>query len=159
MRHRLLPALLLLLLALSLTGCLPIVPYDSRTYDISPADFPSTAFHCTVPGRLVYLDSAQRWEYYRNDESVRPRKGEIAIKKGSRVRLKQVAVDASKMKHYGSYRVTIYSIRLTFQDCRTGQCFCALRYLSDPSRAYLDKQEVLNRIIHARAEAEFQLLK
>lgn len=159
MRHRLLSALLLLLLALSLTGCLPIIPYDSRVYDISPADFPSTAFRCTVPGRLKYLDSAQRWEYYRNYGSVRPRKGEIAIKKGSRVRLKQVAVKASKMKQYGSYRFTLYEIRLTFQDRRTGQCFCTRRYLSEHSRAYLDKQEVLNRIIHAHAEAEFQMLK
>lgn len=159
MRHRLLPALLLLLLALSLTGCLPIVPYDSREYDITPADFPSTAFRCTVPGRLVYLEREQRWEYYRNYGNAQLREGEIAIKKGSRVRLKQVAVDASKMMHYGSYRFTLYEIRLTFQDCRTGQCFCTRRYLSEHSRAYLDKQELLNRIIHARAEAEFQLLK
>lgn len=159
MQHRLLPALLLLLLALSLTGCLPIVLYDSRAYDISPADFPSTAFRCTVPGRLVYLDSAQRWEYYRNYGSVRPRKGVIDIKKGSRVRLKQVAVEASKVMQYGLYRFTLYEIRLTFQDSRTGQCFCTRRYLSEHSRACLDKQELLNRIIQAHAEAEFQMMK
>ncbi len=159
MQHRLLPALLLLLLALSLTGCLPIVLYDSRAYDISPADFPSTAFRCTVPGRLVYLDSAQRWEYYRNYGSVRPRKGVIDIKKGSRVRLKQVAVEASKVMQYGLYRFTLYEIRLTFQDSRTGQSFCIRQHFGEHSRAYLNKQEVLNRIIHDQAEAEFQLLK
>lgn len=159
MRHRLLSALLLLLLALSLTGCLPIVPYDSRKYDISPADFPSTAFRCTVPGRLVYLDKEQRWEYYRNYGNAQLREGVIAIKKGSRARLKQVAVEAAKMMQYGSYRFTLYEIRLTFQDSRTGQSFCIRQHFSEHSRAYLNKQEVLNRIIHAQAEAEFQMMK
>lgn len=159
MRHRLLSALLLLLPALSLTGCLPIVPFDSREYDISPADFPSTLFRCTVPGRLVYVDREQRWEYYRNYGNDQLREGEIAIKKGGRARLKQVAVTAEKLKHYGSYRITIYSIRLTFQDCRTGQRFCKRRYLSEYSRVYMDKQELINRIFQASAEEEFQLQK